>query len=81
MFENTIAGLQIGESAIVDTLRDGGRNIVGRLRDLGFTEGSLVDCVGASPLGDPHAYRIRGAVIALRKADAACVVTRKQEVE
>lgn len=44
-----------------------------RLRELGFLEGEPVTCVGVSPLGDPRAYRICGAVIALRNADAARV--------
>jgi ferrous iron transport protein A len=38
--------------------------------DLGFIPGSRVEALRRSPLGDPVAYRIRGAVIALRRADA-----------
>ena len=41
-----------------------------RLLDLGFVRGSLVECVGKSPSGDPSAYLVRGAVIALRSEDA-----------
>ncbi len=44
-----------------------------RLSVLGFSEGSTVQCVSVSPLGDPRAYSIRGAVIALRCEDAALV--------
>ena len=44
-----------------------------RLRELGLLEGERVTCVGVSPLGDPRAYRICGAIIALRNADAARV--------
>lgn len=44
-----------------------------RLLDLGLTEGTDVTCVGISPLGDPLAFRIRGAVIALRRVDADTV--------
>lgn len=47
-----------------------------RLRDLGLTEGARVRCLGRSPLGDPAAYLICGAAIALRRADA-----RRIEVE
>ena len=32
---------------------------------------SRVECIGISPMGDPAAYLIRGAVIALRSEDAA----------
>ena len=41
-----------------------------RLIDLGFAEGETVTCIGKSPLGDPRAYLVRGAVIALRQRDS-----------
>ena len=44
-----------------------------RLLDLGFTEGAKVRCLFAAPGGDPKAYWVRGAIIALRQADAARV--------
>lgn len=44
-----------------------------RFQDLGLIAGTLVECLGAGPLGDPCAYLIRGAVIALRKSDADTV--------
>ena len=42
-----------------------------RLRDLGLVEGTAVRCLGRSPLGDPTAYAVRGAVLALRQADSS----------
>ena len=47
-----------------------------RLQDMGLIEGTLVECVGISPLGDPCAYLIRRTVIALRKEDASQVRIR-----
>lgn len=44
-----------------------------RLMDIGLIEGATVECNMISPLGDPKAYLICGAVIALRKEDAACI--------
>lgn len=44
-----------------------------RLQDLGLIKGTEVSCVQKSPLGDPVAYLIRGAVIALRYEDSSCV--------
>lgn len=44
-----------------------------RLCDLGLIRNTVVECIMKSPLGDPTAYLIRGAVIALRKEDAAFV--------
>lgn len=59
--------LNIGEEATVANMECGSR----RLRDLGLVEGTRVKCVLKSPLGDPCAYKIRGAVIAIRKEDAS----------
>jgi DtxR family Mn-dependent transcriptional regulator len=44
-----------------------------RLLDLGFVPGSKVEVEMVSPIGDPTAYRIRGAVIALRREQAALI--------
>ncbi len=41
-----------------------------RLMALGFVPGALVRALLESPWGDPVAYEICGAVIALRRADA-----------
>ena len=41
-----------------------------RLMDLGLTRHTEVMCLGRSPLGDPSAYLIRGAVIAIRAKDS-----------
>ncbi len=45
-----------------------------RLLDIGLVENTAVECVGRSPGGDPSAYLIRGAVIALRAADCAGIL-------
>ena len=42
-----------------------------RLQDLGLVDGTRVTCIQRAAAGDPTAYLIRGAVIALRKSDAA----------
>jgi DtxR family Mn-dependent transcriptional regulator len=42
-----------------------------RLLDLGVVEGTVVEAEFASAAGDPVAYRIRGALIALRRSEAA----------
>ena len=41
-----------------------------RLQDMGLIPGTRVQCVFKSPYGDPTAYLIRGALVALRKKDA-----------
>ncbi len=45
-----------------------------RLLDLGLVEGTLILCVGKSPSGDPAAFLIRGAVIAIRATDGEQVL-------
>ncbi len=45
-----------------------------RLIDIGLTENTTVKCVGTSPFGDPSAYMIRGAVIAIRREDSGTVL-------
>ena len=50
-----------------------------RLRDLGFVPGAQVECLGRSPLGDPAAYRVRGAVVALRRRDAQRIALGRGE--
>ncbi len=52
---------------------DRSRSLSRRLDDLGFCENARLECVGISPCGDPKAYLICGAVIALRNADASGV--------
>jgi len=65
----TLDDLNVGESGRI--LQIGGDDALReRLSDLGFSSGSSVKCVMVSPLGDPKAYLICGAVIALRRSDA-----------
>ena len=45
-----------------------------RLLDIGMVEGTKIACVQKSPWGDPVAYGVRGAVIALRTRDAAQIL-------
>ncbi len=67
-----LSGLLRGQTAQVTSLC-GDSPLRRRFQDLGLIEGTQVECLGASPLGDPCAYLIRGAVIALRRCDADTV--------
>ncbi len=68
----TLATLNPGEEARVAGLTTQGA-MRRRLLDLGLTAGSQVRCLFRGAFGGPTAYLIRGAVIALRRADAATV--------
>lgn len=46
------------------------------MMDLGLLPGTRVEVEMVSPLGDPTAYRVRGAVIALRRDQAGAVEIR-----
>ena len=50
-----------------------------RLRDLGLVEGAELRCLGRSPLGDPSAYVLCGAVLALRRADCSRIEVEAEE--
>ena len=54
-------------------------DILRRLLDIGVISGTRVKCVLKSPLGDPTAYLIRGAVMALRKEDCLDVMVKVNE--
>lgn len=47
-----------------------------RLLECGFTTGSPVRFLMATPFGDPLVFSLRGASIALRKSEARCVRVR-----
>ena len=49
-----------------------------RMLDIGLAPGTEVECLGRSPAGDPSAYLIRGAVIAIRASDGHDVLLRSR---
>ena len=54
-----------------------GKELYRRLLDIGFTENSIIECLRRAVPGDPTAYRVRGAVIALRREDADDISVRR----
>lgn len=72
---NVLSEMKIGDTAVVKRLNIHG-SMRRRLLDLGLCENAVVKCVGKSPLGDPSAYLICGAVIAIRATDARGVIVR-----
>lgn len=70
---NTLNELKEGQKARVASLLSAG-SMRRRLQDIGLIEGTTVECVQKSPAGDPVAYFIRGAVIALRSEDSGKVL-------
>lgn len=65
----TLNDLKVGDMANV-TFIDEKSNLYQRFIDIGIIKGTKIECVLKSPFGDPKAYLIRGAVIAIRDGDA-----------
>lgn len=75
MKETDLSRLRQGQRATVTGIEEEGA-MGRRLRDMGLVRGTAVRCLYDSPLGDPVAYLIRGAVVALRRADSRRVRVR-----
>jgi ferrous iron transport protein A len=48
-----------------------------RMLDLGMIPNTIIEVLRKSPLGDPIAYNIRGATIALREEESRKIIIRK----
>ena len=68
----TLSSLDVGQKGTVTSLDVKGIKRR-RMLDLGLVPGSVVESLRRSPAGDPTAYKIRGAVIALR-SDESCKI-------
>ena len=66
----TLNDLNVGERCVIKEILTKG-SMRRRFIDIGLIENMVVECVGKSPAGDPKAYLIRGAVIAIRNEDCA----------
>ena len=64
----TLNELKIGQSGVI-TAVGGEGELRCRLLDMGLIQNTIVQCLGRSPGGDPSAFLIRGAVIAIRAVD------------
>lgn len=73
MHEKTLFELRPGESGTVAEIsaESGMRR---RFMDIGCIAGATIKKLSAGPFGDPCAYLICGAVIAIRERDAAQIV-------
>ena len=71
----TLDSIRPGETAVVQKL-----DVTGSMRrrflDIGLIEHTAVECLGKSPGGDPSAYLIRGAVIAIRARDCSGILVQ-----
>ena len=75
MTQETLGNLPIGHIGEVVSLESEGTERR-RMLDLGLIQGTKIEALQKSPSGDPIAYFIRGAVIALRIEDANKILIR-----
>lgn len=69
---HTLADLAPGQTGVVQAVHSEGLERR-RMMDLGIVPGTSITVEMNSPLGDPVAYRVRGAVIALRRTQAQLI--------
>ena len=71
--KKTLDKLDIGKKGIVLSIDING-DIKRRFLDLGLIEGAEVFAYLKSTFNDPIAYKIKNAIIAIRKSDSRCIV-------
>lgn len=74
---NCLNDIEPGQTAKVRELLSTG-SIRRRLLDIGLIENTEVECLGRSPAGDPSAFLIQGAVIAIRREDCRNILIVKE---
>ena len=65
--------LPVGRSAVVTSLNTEGITRR-RMMDLGLVPGTKIEALRCSPFRDPKAFKIRGAVIALRREEGCQIL-------
>ncbi|MBQ7116070.1 MAG: ferrous iron transport protein A [Clostridia bacterium] len=76
----TLDKISTGEYAIIVAV-DTELSLKQRLYDIGLVPNTKVKVIHQSPSGNPRAYLVRGAVIALRNCDAQKISVRADKDE
>jgi ferrous iron transport protein A len=74
IIRHTLADLELGESAIIDSFTD--KEISIKLLEMGCLPGEIVQVRNIAPFGDPIAIFVSGYTLGLRKAEASTVKIR-----
>lgn len=72
-----LTSAELGENYTVCKVSDE-RDMKKRFSDLGIISGAAIKPLYRSPFGDPTAYEILGAVMALRREDSDCITVEKR---
>lgn len=73
-----LSDAEVGEKYIVSGVYSD-NDMRRRILDIGITVGSKIESLFASPFGEPVAYGIRGAVIALRREESEKITVEPQK--
>lgn len=73
-----LSDAEVGEKYIVSGVYSDS-DMRRRIFDIGITVGSKIESLFASPFGEPVAYGIRGAVIALRREESEKITVEPQK--
>lgn len=71
----TLNELKAGQKCVVEKVETS-LDIKRRLMDLGVVKNAEIECALISPGGDPKAFYIKGALIALREEDSSKITVR-----
>lgn len=73
-----LGGLFCGDRAVILAIAAPDENLARRLMEMGLLEGAEAELVHEAPLGgDPIAVRVRGTLLALRRAEANWIEVEK----
>lgn len=72
----SLDNLEIGKTAKVISINNKG-SIKRRLLDLGIVPSSLITAVLGSPFNDPIAYKVKNAIVAIRKSDSRDIMVEE----
>ncbi|MCT4509373.1 MAG: FeoA domain-containing protein [Tepidibacter sp.] len=73
--QTTLKDLDINKKCIVLNLLNQGISRR-RMLDLGIIPGASIEVIRKSPLGEPKLYKIKGALIALRKEETVNILVK-----
>jgi DtxR family transcriptional regulator, Mn-dependent transcriptional regulator len=69
----TLKDLKPGEKGVIESI-SGNSAIKRRIRDMGVTNGTLIEVVRVAPMGDPIEVKVKDYYLSLRKEEAADIV-------
>ena len=69
----TAADLKYGEKVIINSI-DTSNPSHQRILEIGFTPGQEIEIMSKAVFDDPIAFSVRGALIAMRKKEADCII-------